>query len=49
MIKKSDINYDEKTKFSKQCKDLFEQIFVFENKRIDLDDIFVHPFFNKGK
>ena len=49
MIKKNDINYDEKTKFSKQCKDLFEQIFVFENKRIDLDDIYSHPFFNEGK
>ena len=49
MIKKNDINYDEKTKFSKECKNLFEQIFAFENKRIDLDDIYVHPFFNKGK
>ena len=48
-IRKPDINYDEKTKFSKQCKDLFDQIFVLENKRIDLDDIFVHPFFNEGK
>ena len=49
MIKKGDIAYDEKTRFSKQCKDLFEQIFVFENKRIDLDDISAHPFFNEGK
>ena len=49
MIKKNEINYDEKTKFSSECKDLFEQIFVFENKRIDLDEIFVHPFFNEGK
>ena len=48
-IKKGEINYDEKTKFSKQCKDLFSQIFVFENKRIDLDEILVHPFFNEGK
>ena len=49
MIKKNDIIYDEKTKFSKECKNLFEQIFVFENKRIDLEDIYNHPFFNKGK
>ena len=48
MIKKGEIKYDEKTKFSKECKNLFEQIFVFENKRIDLDEIYVHPFFNKG-
>ena len=48
-IKKGEINYDEKTKFSKQCKDLFANIFVFENKRIDLDEILVHPFFNEGK
>ena len=48
MIKKEEIKYDEKTKFSRECKDLFEQIFVFENKRIDLDEIFIHPFFNEG-
>ena len=49
MIKKNDIIYDEKTKFSKQCKDLFEQIFTFESKRIDLEEIAMHPFFNGGK
>ena len=48
-IKKGEIDYDEKTKFSKECKDLFSQIFVFENKRIDLDEIIIHPFFNEGK
>ena len=48
MIKKGEIKYDEKTKFSRECKDLFEQIFVFENKRIDLDEIIIHPFFNEG-
>ena len=32
-IKKGEINYDEKTKFSRECKDLFDQIFVFENKK----------------
>jgi len=47
-IKKGEIKYDEKTLFSKECKDLFEQIFVFENKRIDLDELFIHPFFNEG-
>ena len=47
-VKKGEIVYDDKTKFSSEVKDLFKKIFVVENQRIDLDKIFQHPFFNEG-
>ena len=48
-VRKGEILYDEKTKFSSEAKDLFRRIFVLENKRIDLDEIYIHDFFNEGK
>ena len=47
-VKKGDIVYDDKTKFSYEVKDLFKKIFVVENQRIDLDKIEQHDFFDKG-
>ena len=47
-VKKGEIVYDDKTKFSSEVKDLFKKIFVVENQRIDLDKISQHPFFNEG-
>ena len=41
-LKILNIDYDEKTKCSKEAK-------VFDNKRIDLEEIYEDPFFNKGK
>ena len=48
-IQKHEIFYDDKTKFSSEAKDLFNRIFVMENTRIDLDEIYKHSFFNEGK
>ena len=48
VISKKEIPYDLFTLCSEQCKDLLNQIFTMENFRIDLDDIYSHPFFNKG-
>ena len=48
-IQKHEIIYDDKTKFSSEVKDLFNRIFVMENTRIDLEEIYQHSFFNKGE
>ena len=49
IIKRGEIKFDEKTKFSSEALDLLRRIFVLENKRIDLDEIIIHDFFNEGK
>ena len=36
-------------KLSKEAKSLLKKLITEENKRIGLDKIYVHPFFNKGK
>ena len=36
-------------KLSEDAFDLLKNIIALENKRLDLDKIFEHPFFNKGK
>ena len=48
-VRKGEILYDDKTKFSFQAKDLFKKIFVIENQRIDLEKIEQHDFFNQGQ
>ena len=48
IISKGEINYDIFTLCSEQCKDLLYKIFTMENVRIDLNEIYNHPFFNKG-
>ena len=49
IIKRGEVKFDEKTKFSSEALDLLRRIFVLENKRIDLDEILIHDFFNEGK
>ena len=48
-VRKGEIPYDDKVQFSSEAKDLFRKIFVLENQRIDLDNIYNHDFFNQGK
>ena len=48
-VRKGEIVYDDKIKFSSEAKDLLKKIFVLENQRIDLDKIYQHDFFNEGK
>lgn len=49
MIEKGDIPYDQHCKCSEEARDLLERIFQLENKRIDIDEIYKHPFFACGK
>ena len=44
-----EIYFDKKLNFSEEAIDLLKQIITTENKRIDLDKIYNHPFFNGGK
>ena len=48
VITKGEIPYDLFTACSEQCKDILNKIITIENFRIDLDEIYSHPFFNKG-
>jgi serine/threonine protein kinase len=48
IILKKEIPYDLNSFCSEECKDLLNKIFTSENERISLNDIFIHPFFNKG-
>ena len=43
------IYFDKKLNFSEEAIDLLKQTITTENKRIDLDKIYNHPFFNGGK
>ena len=47
--KGSEFQFEKKLKISKEAKDLLEKIFTVDTKRIDLEEMYVHPFFNKGK
>jgi serine/threonine protein kinase len=49
IVRKGEIIYDDKTKFSAEAKDLLKKIFVLDNQRIDLDKIYQHDFFDEGK
>ena len=49
MIEKGDIPYDQHCKCSEEARDLLERIFQLENKRIDIDEIYKHPFFACGR
>ena len=49
IIEKGDIPYDQSMKCSAEARDLLGRIFQMEAKRIDIDDIYKHPFFNYGK
>ena len=44
-----DIEFEKKVKLSEEAFDLLKKTITLENKRIDLDTIYVHPFFKKGK
>jgi serine/threonine protein kinase len=44
-----EIPFDQNLKFSSQALDLLKKTVTTENQRIDLDEIYSHPFFNKGK
>jgi serine/threonine protein kinase len=44
-----EIPFDQNLKFSSQALDLLKKTVTTENQRIDLDEIYRHPFFNKGK
>ena len=44
-----DFQVDRHVKLSQDAFDLLKNILTLENKRLDLDRIFEHPFFNKGK
>ena len=47
--KGSEFQFEKKLKISKEAKDLLEKIFTVDTKRIDLEEMYIHPFFNKGK
>ena len=44
-----EIYFDKKLNFSEEALDLLKKTITTENERIDLDDIYNHPFFNGGK
>ena len=44
-----EIPFDQNLKFSSEAFDLLKKTVTIENQRIDLDEIYRHPFFNKGK
>ena len=46
---KGEFQFEKKLKISKEAKDLLEKIFTVDTKRIDLEEMYIHPFFNKGK
>ena len=45
----NDFMPEKRIKLSEEAFDLLRNIVTVENKRIDLDKIYQHPFFNKGK
>ena len=44
-----DLKFDKNLKMSEEALDLLTNTINLENKRLDLDKIFKHPFFKKGK
>ena len=44
-----ELQFDKKLKYSVEALDLLNKTVTVENQRIDLDEIYRHPFFNKGK
>lgn len=44
-----ELQFDKKLNYSVEALDLLNKTVTVENQRIDLDDIYKHPFFNKGK
>ena len=44
-----DLKFDKNLKMSEEALDLLTNTINIENKRLDLDKIFEHPFFKKGK
>lgn len=49
LIEKNEVPYENWVKCSGEAKDLLNKIFQLEAKRIDIDEIYKHPFFNCGK
>ena len=49
MFSNNQIEFNKKLKYSSQALDLLNKTVTTENQRIDLDEIYNHPFFNKGK
>ena len=44
-----ELQFEKKLKYSAEALDLLNKTIAPENQRIDLDEIYKHPFFNKGK
>ena len=44
-----ELQFDKKLNYSKEALDLLNKTVTVENQRIDLDEIYKHPFFNRGK
>ena len=44
-----DLIFEKNIKLSEEAYDLLKNTITIENKRLDLDKIFEHPFFKKGK
>lgn len=44
-----DVEFEKKIKFSEEAFDLLKNTITTDNKRLDLEKIFEHPFFKKGK
>ena len=43
------ISFEKKIKLSEEALDLLKKTITVESKRLDINEIFEHPFFNKGK
>ena len=44
-----ELQFDKKLNYSEEALDLLNKTIAIESQRIDLDEIYRHPFFNKGK
>ena len=44
-----ELQFDKNLNYSEEALDLLNKTITVENQRIDLDEIYKHPFFNKGK
>ena len=44
-----ELQFDKKLKYSVEALDLLNKTVTVESQRIDLDEIYRHPFFNRGK
>ena len=44
-----ELQFDKKLNYSVEALDLLNKTVTIESQRIDLDEIYKHPFFNKGK